>query len=94
MMILVAAAGIGLGGLARWYKTHAIMTRRIAAARVSAQRGILDLLWEPADDDLVRRAHRINYSGQPITDATLAAMSKEANPGVLDLARVRSPTPD
>jgi hypothetical protein len=61
------------------------MHKRILGASVSAEREIVDLLWEPTDGDLLRRAFRINYTGQPITDAQLAAVSKRANPETLDL---------
>jgi hypothetical protein len=85
MMALVAVASIGLGLFSRWYKSHEIMRRKISGAKVSAQREIMDLVWEPTDRALMRRAFRIDYSGPSITDATLTELSSQANPQVLGL---------
>jgi hypothetical protein len=85
MMILVAASSIVLALFARWYQTHQVMNRRISGGTVWTQREIMDLLWEPTDTDFLQRAHRVNYTGRPLSDAALAALSQRANPIVLDL---------
>src|SRR4051812_31698525 len=85
IMAIIAVVGLGLWGLARWHRSHAPIRRDLYGWRVSVPWEIMDLLREPQDRELIRRAIRIDYRGESITDAILADLEEHADPHVLNL---------
>jgi hypothetical protein len=88
LMGMIAVVGVGLWGVTSWERAHRNAHLRIAGlgALIAFDRSFTDCVWEPTEDQLLRRAYWLSLIGSRISDSDLERLCRLANPSTLFLA--------
>jgi hypothetical protein len=87
-MVMIAAIGVVLWGVASWERAHrrTHLTTADLGIRIEFDRRLADFVWEPTEDQLLGRAYRIKLIGTQASDGDLERLCSLANPSTLFLA--------